>query len=263
MVTSKLSRPKPLFSLWHGKGRLRFGINLALSSLNHHRRTAIKTKILALLVLTASSTLPVDAQVVFSNDFASGFTNGNLIGQNGWTQTGAATNVPLTVSGGTAVLPSGATGQDGWNPLSSLVATTNAGDYLLSTIVFTLTNAANATGDYFFHLSSPTNTVSNFFQRLYSRSNTTGFQLGVGAQSAPGAYGTTVLNLNTQYTAVIKWDFLAGASNDVMTLYINPTNLIITNNTPYSSTTWAVAEPTNLAAVNFRIGGSTTTPGLT
>lgn len=221
----------------------------------------MKTKILAFLSLTAASLAPASAQVVFSNDFASGFTNGNLIGQNGWTQTGTATNVPLTVSGGVAVLPSGATGQDGWNAFTTPVATT-AGDYLLTTIVFTLTNAANATGDYFFHLSSPTNTTSNFFQRLYSRSNSTGFQLGVGAQSAPGAYGTTVLDLNTQYTAVIKWDFLAGASNDVMTLYINPTNLIITNNTPYSSTTWAVAEPTNLAAVNLRIGGLSTTPGV-
>jgi hypothetical protein len=47
-----------------------------------------------------------------------------------------------------------------------------------------------------------------------------------------------------------------------MTLYINPTNLIITNNTPYSSATWAVAEPTNLAAVNLRIGGLSTTPGV-
>lgn len=201
------------------------------------------------------------AQIVFSNDFGTGYTNGNLIGQNGWTQTGATTNVPLTVSNGTAVLPSGATGQDGWNAFSSVVSTTNAGDYILSTIVFTLTNAS-AAGDYFFHLSSPTNTTSNFYQRFYSRSNSTGFQLGVGAQGAPGAYGTDVLDLNTQYTAVIKWDFLAGPTNDVMTLYINPTNAIITNNTPYSSGTWAVPEPTTLAAANLRIGGSTSTPGV-
>jgi len=123
-----------------------------------------------------------------------------------------------------------------------------------------------ATGDYFFHLSSPTNTTSNFYQRLLSRSNSTGFQLGLVTTSGTGGatnYGTTVLSLNTLYTAVITWNFVSGAANDVLSLYVNPTDPIITNNTVYTSVTWgSAAEPTTLAAANLRIGGATTTPGV-
>jgi len=202
--------------------------------------------------------------VVFSSDFGTGYTNGNLVGQNGWTQTGTAATVAQTVSNGVVVLPSGATGQDSWNAFSSVVDSTISGNYLLSTINFTVTNAANTTGDYFFHLSSPTNTTTTFFQRLLTRSATGGFELGINGASAASsvAWGSTVLSLNTSYQAVIKWDFVSGATNDTLSLYLNPTDPIITNNTVFASTNFTTTEPTNVAAANLRIGGSTTTPGV-
>ena len=205
------------------------------------------------------------ATTVFSSDFSTGYTNGNLVGQNGWNQT--STNIPnvfQTVSNGVVVLPSGATGQDTWNAFSSAVSTTNAGNYLLTTINFSLTNAANTTGDYFFHLSSPTNTTTTFFQRLYSRSAVGGFELGINGASAATsvAWGSTVLSLNTSYQAVIKWDFVSGATNDTLSLYLNPTNPIITNNTVFASTNFTTTEPTTVAAANLRIGGTATTPGV-
>jgi hypothetical protein len=190
-----------------------------------------------------------------------------LVGQNGWNQTGDATaTVAQTVSNGTALLPSGAAGQDTYNAFSSTVNSTVYGDYLISTINFSITNAANTTGDYFFNLSSPVGTTSVFFQRLYSRNATEGggFQLGInGASAASSAvYGSTVLSLNTPYKAVIKWDFISGTLNDTLTLYVNPTDPILTNNTPYATSSFTTTEPTTVAAANLRIGSSAATPGV-
>lgn len=222
-------------------------------------------KIFLTLSAIAATALTAQAQTtVFSNNFGTNYTNGNLVGQNGWTQT--STNIATvfqTVSNGVVVLPSGATGQDTWNAFSSVVDTTVSGNYLLTTIRFSLTNAANATGDYFFHLSSPTNTTSNFYQRLYSRSNSTGFQLGISAtgNAASASFGS-LLSLNTPYEVKLKWDFVAGSANDLISLYVDPSDPIITNNTPYATVSWTNAEPAALAAANLRIGGSTTTPGV-
>ena len=225
-------------------------------------------KIIVTIAAIAASNFVVSAQTattVFSNDFSTGYTNGNLVGQNGWSQTTTNISAVLqTVSNGVVVLPSGATGQDTWNAFSSAVSTTNAGNYLLTTINFSLTNAANTTADYFFHLSSPTNTTSIFFQRLYSRSAVGGFELGINGASGATlvAWGSTVLSLNTRYQAVIKWEFVAGATNDLLSLYLDPLDPILTNNTVFASTNFTTTEPTTVAAANLRIGSASTTPGV-
>jgi hypothetical protein len=227
--------------------------------------------ILAALGLSLSMSA-AQATTVLDVDFASGYAVGDLIGplntatntvgQNGWAQTGTFTSGnPITIASGQAVLASGAVGQDGYKAFSSVVDSTVAGNYLLSTINFSVTSATGS-GDYFFHLSSPVATMSNFYQRLFVRPATGGFQLGISPNSSTGAYGTDVLALNTAYTVVAKWDFLAGGSNDPITVYVNPSDPIITNNTAYVSTAWSSVEPTSLAAANLRIGSSTTTPGI-
>jgi hypothetical protein len=227
----------------------------------------ILTGLVAALAVSAAQ-----ATTVLDVDFSSGYTAGNLIGplnspantvgQNGWAQTSTFTGGnPITIASGQAVLTSGATGQDGYKAFSSVVDSTVSGNYLLSTINFSVTSAS-AAGDYFFHVSSPAGTTSNFYQRLYVRSGTGGFQLGIFPTSGTPTYGSTILSLNTPYTVVTKWDFLAGASNDPITVYVDPTGPVLTANTPYVSTAWTATEPTTLAAANLRIGGSTTTPGI-
>jgi hypothetical protein len=234
-------------------------------------------KIIFTLTTLAVAALTVQAQTtVLSNDFGTNYTDGNLIGpvgsaagtvgQNGWTQTGAfASGSPITISNGQAVLPS-ASGQDGWKAFTSVVSNT-AGNYMLTTVGLTVTNATLA-GDYFFHLSSPTNTTSAFFQRLWARTNASGqlnFGLTVAATNASTSitWGSTAFSLNTTYAAVMKWDFISGISNDIVSLFIDPIGSIETW-TPEASVTWnsATAEPANLAAANLRIGGGTTTPGV-
>jgi hypothetical protein len=227
----------------------------------------MKKTLLTILSL-AAALLVTSAQaqtIVFSSDFSSGYTSGNLVGQNGWNQTGTTATVAQTVSNGTVLLPSGAAGQDTYNAFSSTVNSTVSGDYLISTINFSITNAANTTGDYFFNLSSPVGTTSTFFQRLYSRNATEGggFQLGINGASAASAAGWgSTLSLNTAYKAVIKWDFISGTLNDTLTLYVNPTDPILTNNTPYATSSFTTTEPTTVAAANLRIGSSAATPGV-
>jgi hypothetical protein len=239
-------------------------------------KPAMKKFILTLVAIAASSAA-VNAQTattVFSNNFGTNYTDGDLIGpvgtvantvgQNDWAQTGNFTSGnPITISNGQAVLPSGSTGQDAWKAFDTIVDATTSGGYLITTINFSLTNVPSATGDYFFHLSSPAGTTSTFFQRLFARSAVGGFELGIsGGSSATGAgFGSTVLSLNTSYEAVIKWDFVSGTLNDVLSLYIDPTDPVLTNNAVYASTNFLTTEPTTVAAANLRIGSSTSTVG--
>ena len=220
-------------------------------------------------ILTAFTFTALAAQaqtVVFSNDFGTGYTDGNLVGQNGWSQTSTAANNPVQVTSGQVVLPFALGGQDVWAPLSTAVTNT-AGNYMLSKVNFSVTNATLA-GDYFFNLSSPTNTSSAFFQRLWARTNVSGqlnFGLTVSSTNATTAvtWGSTAFTFNTTYNAVMSWDFISGASNDVVKLFIDQSGDIGTW-TSEASVTWnsSTAEPPNLAAINLRQGSASITSGV-
>src|SRR5438477_6454326 len=53
---------------------------------------------------------------VYLNDNFSTYANGNLVGQNGWTQLGATSTLPLQVNSGMVVIPGAqsADNQDAW-----------------------------------------------------------------------------------------------------------------------------------------------------
>jgi trimeric autotransporter adhesin len=223
---------------------------------------------IASVVMAVSSS---QAQTLLDVNFASGYTDGNLIGpvntaantigQGGWAQTGTFTGGnPVAINSGKAILASGATGQDAWKAFDS-AATMAAGTSLLSKINFSITSATTG-GDYFFHLGSPAGSTSNFYQRLFAKSTTGGFLLGISATSNTGIYGTSLLSLNTAYDVVIAWNSITGSSNDTLNVYVNPTDPTLANNSAYTSATWTVAEPSTLNAANLRIGGATTTPGV-
>jgi len=233
-----------------------------------------KNKMKKALIAIASLVMIVSAsqaQTLLDVNFASGYTDGNLvgplntaantIGQGGWAQTSTfAAGNPITISSGKAILASGSTGQDAWKAFDS-AATMTAGTSLLSKINFSVTSATSG-GDYFFHLGSPAGSTSNFYQRLFAKSTTGGFLLGIGTASSTGTYGTSLLSLNTAYNVVIAWNSITGSLNDTLNVYVNPTNPTLANNSAYTSTTWTVAEPSTLDAANLRIGGSGTTPGV-
>ena len=220
------------------------------------------------VVMTVSAS---QAQTLLDVNFASGYTDGNLIGpvntvgntigQGGWAQTGTFTGGnPVAINSGKAILASGATGQDAWKAFDS-AATMTAGTSLLSKINFTVTSATSG-GDYFFHLGSPAGSTSGFYQRLFAKSTTGGFLLGISTTSSTGTYGTSLLSLNTAYNVVIAWNSITGSSNDTLNVYVNPTDPTLANNSAYTSATWNVAEPSTLDTANLSLGGSGTTPGV-
>lgn len=218
-----------------------------------------------LVGLFAWASLAAHAEVVFQDAF---LVDGPLVGstpQTGtgnWTQTGTSTVNPLTIAGG--VLNIGTNGQDAYGTFSSAVSAT-AGTSLFSAFDLSITSA-QAGGDYFFHLSNPAGTTSNFYQRFFARSSGSGYQLGISSGSGTGSittYGSDVLTFGQTIRIVTAWDFVAGSNNDLLSIYVNPTDPVRGNNTTYVggySWTGSLAEPTSIAAVNFRQGTATSAP---
>jgi len=206
--------------------------------------------------LLAGASAAVADTIVFSDNFdvPDGPLNGTTpdVGSGMWTATQSAAN-PIQIASQRVALVN--TGEDSYAAFTAPVPAT-AGLGLLSSLDINVT-AASAGGDYFFHLSNPAGTTSIFVQRLFARSSGNGYQLGLLDTSGTGSvttWGSTVLDFGTTYGVDVLWNFVAGANNDTFSVSVD--------DTPYLTHAWTSvnAEPTNLAAVNFRQGGSSTFP---
>jgi hypothetical protein len=210
---------------------------------------------LAAVTLSMCIACPTWAALIFRDTFSGPV--GNLSGTTpttsgtNWLATAAAAT-PIQTGTGTAVV--GTSGQDEYSGFSGGAVSTASGSITTSFDV-NVTSAA-AAGDYFLHLSNPLATSSNFYQRFFARSSGQGFQFGI-TETSGGAivYGTTVLTFGTSNHVDIKWTFVPGATNDTLAVSVG--------GSPYVNTTFAVAEPTNLAAVNLRQGTAANAPALT
>jgi len=220
-------------------------------------------KKLIITTLLALIAFNLNAATFLFDDLTTGYTDGNLVGQNGWTQTATASNNPVQYFGGKVVV--GSTGQDVWKSFTTQISKASVST-VYTRIDFSVVNA-QATGDYFFNLSDPAGTSSNFYQRLFVRSSGSGFNLGLQSISGTGSltvWSSSVYNLNELLKVVIAWDMVAGAANDTFSVYVNPlTNdrslltADITSN--WNSTTGP--EPTlTISALNLRQGSATTAP---
>lgn len=209
-------------------------------------------------ILTAA---PAFGTVLLDDSFT--YTDGALVGQGGWGQTGTVVTNPIQVSSGQAVL--GTSGQDAYKGLSASAPNT-PGNSLYTGADVTVT-AAQATGDYFLHLSDPLATSSNFYQRVFAKASGGGFVLGLVDNSGTGSvitYGTNILNLGQTYRVVVGWTFVAGTTNDTFKLYVDPADASEPSNTPYLTHTWTstLAEPAQLAAANLRQGSASNAPSV-
>ena len=201
-----------------------------------------------------------EAALYYSTSFSSGYANGNLVGQSGWAQTGVTATAPIQVNGGQAVV--GTSGQDVYSSFSTAAPTTSGSTlYFAATVTVT---AAQATGDYFFHVSDPAGTTSNFYGRVFAKSSGSGFVLGISPNTSTAAYGATVLNFNQSYQVVVGWDFVAGASNDTFSLFVNPNSTDRASLSAYVvSAAFASGEPTTqVSAINLRQGTAASAPSV-
>ena len=120
-------------------------------------------------------------------------------------------------------------------------------------------SAAQATGDYFFHFGGAT-IGSTFASRLYIRSATDGFQLGLSKTSDPSpTYASATYQLNTTYLVVVKYTVVAGATNDVADLFIQPV-LGQAEPTPDVTKTSTAGDLTTIGTIALRQGGATLAP---
>jgi hypothetical protein len=61
---------------------------------------------------------------------------------------------------------------------------------------------------------------------------------------------------------VIQWNFLDGTNKDTLSLFVDPTDPILTNNAVYAATAFTTDQST-VAAANLRIGvGTLQSPGV-
>lgn len=211
---------------------------------------------LAFCVAAATSSVH-GVSVIYSTDFNSPtYSNGGLIGQDSWVITGTSVVSPITVANtgvnGTVTLTT--TGQD---VRRAFAAQSSDSVFLKAEITVA---SAQATGDYFIHLGD--NSTSNFYARTYIRSSGAGFQMALGTSSGtPVNYGTTVLSFATTYTILMRYDFVAGPSNDTGALFVNPTTADGSGDTAYVAATTTGTDAITISSVSLRQGTASNAPG--
>lgn len=196
---------------------------------------------------------------LYSTDFnAPTYSDGGLIGQDGWAITGASVVNPIAVTntGTNGIVPLTTTGQDVNRTFAAL-----ASDSAFLSADFTI-SAAQATGDYFIHLGDGGS--SNFYGRVYAKSSGAGFVMAMTTSSgAPTGYGSTVLNFGQTYHMVARYDFVAGAANDTGALYIDPVDPQGVGDTAYVLAQTIGTDATTISSANLRQGTAANAPTLT
>lgn len=188
--------------------------------------------------LVIGALAPIANATVFFNDDFSTFTNGDLVGQNGWAQRGTTATLPLQVNGGRVVIGGGQT-VDNQDAIKVAGAPTIAdGTSLFMGARFTINSASTATGGSSYFLALRTGGFDNL--RIAVRESSAGkFQLGLrfnGQAANVFAWGSE-LDYGVRYNLIAAFNSIAGATNDTASVFINPTSQQIGNNTAYASVT--------------------------
>ncbi|MEY3479362.1 MAG: hypothetical protein RIQ71_137 [Verrucomicrobiota bacterium] len=181
----------------------------------------------------ASST-GADGAAYANVDFTAAYTNGILVGQDGWLTYLSNTASPITVSGGEARLAGGTSYQAACKNITPYQFADNASVHLRVDV-----NVRNAptNGTDFFLVTRETDAITgqpsgkNYF-RLYVKSSGSGFQIGWNPHAETGTnvsppvptYADTVFNFNRDYRLVMRCDSAASRNNDDTYLFVDPTN---------------------------------------
>ena len=186
-------------------------------------------------------------------DFATGYTDGNLAGQNGWIQTGT-NNIdgPVQVAAGSATLKGQmrlpqSTAKDVKINLSSPTT-------IFVNLNLTVTKAHSA-GQGVFALQTVAGGAGTAFGRLYIKSGGAGFNLGLNTSGGGAVYGATELAFDTPYKIVIAYESKSGNANDIGHVYVNPTGGVWTEwPAELTQTSTAAAEPANFKSLVLQQG---------
>ena len=209
-------------------------------------------------------------QVLATENF--NYTIGDSLTNHGWSaHSGAGTNVQVVTTGltYTGYIGSGiggsstlaTTGQDVNKTWAAYPNGITSGSIYYSFLVNL--DSAQTTGDYFFHFFK---NFSTFPARLYAKKAFTSqnFSFGIlkGSTVANVAWSDSIYSFGTTYLVVVKYSFIAGATNDTVALWINP-NVSGTEPTPTifeTSADKATADYDTVYGVAIRQGTATSAP---
>lgn len=213
------------------------------------------------IVLFYSSVLAATTMLV--EDFS--YTPGTALTANGWTAHSAAGTNPITVvSPGLtyAGYPSSGVGNTvaltttGEDDSKTFTSQTSGSVYAAAMVNITSTQT---TGDYFFHMG-PSPIGTSFFARVFVKKDpsSTNFAFGIQKGStANAAYTPFSYVPGTTYLIVVKYNFVAGATNDTANLFVNPTLGGVEPSPTVTATVDTSADATNIGSVALRQGSST------
>lgn len=233
-------------------------------------------KIMVVFIL-GTIALPGNAQTRLVDDIFN-YNEGDLVGQGGWTQVGSSAATPIQVVSNalayegyikdatTKSVEIKNSGQDAFKSIGKTI--TSESVYASVLINFNTVQAANAgtsSGDYFMHFGDGTSTL--YLGRLFVKKSSGGDKMvfGVVRATSPSAttnWTTTEYDLNKTHLIVLKYTFVDGEKNDIISLYVNPDTSGETEPTPdiVSNPAETQADSQGISAVYIRQGSSGKTP---
>ena len=202
----------------------------------------------------------VTAQPLFTESY--NYATGSPLTSTNWVQRTAGSST-ISVIAGNLNFPSSVSHSSGnrvrlTNTVGQSVyqAITGTGATTYNSLVVNV-SAAQAAGEYFYVLGNSTSPLT-YGARIYIRSNGAGFNFGVVKSTGTPVYETTIRNFNTDYLLVLKYEVVAGVTNDIVSLFVNPSPLNTEPglaNVVYNSTTVGTdigtATTTNISSVNL------------
>lgn len=172
-----------------------------------------------------------------------------LVGQNGWEQGIAGTYKAEISSSGlaypnytTSALSKAASFQALSNRVQKKFTGTLSDSYYYS---FLINVSSAGSGDFFIGLFSG----SAFRGRAYLKAEGDGFQIGL-AKTTSGVVNYTngsPLSYGTTHLVIVKYEFVAGSANDIVSLYLNPD---LSGNEPTTATIGKLTDSGNDASAN-------------
>ncbi|MBK7212173.1 MAG: T9SS type A sorting domain-containing protein [Bacteroidales bacterium] len=205
---------------------------------------------------------------LFVDNFS--YIPGTTLVSNGWAVTGTAATPTVNVSASSIAYPgylSSGIGNEAALAISgedvNHTFTSQTSGVVYASCLINVTSAT-LTGDYFFHLGAST-IGSTYHGRVFvKRDGSNNLAFGI---SRAGAIGTAVFSgftysLNTTYLLVLKYTIVAGATNDLAAIYINPSLNSAEPGTGWISSTDTPADLANIGTVALRQGSSSNAAAL-
>ena len=224
------------------------------------------TAIVFAVILIVSNSF---AQTIFTEEFE--YPVGDSLTSHGYTAHSGGTTNAITIRTGNLTYPGYPTSglgdhiqliNSGQDVNKTLPADVTSGTVYASMLV----NIDSArTGEYFFHLG-PNPVSTTFRARVFVKKALNGnlaFGLSVGSISAsvPAVYTDSVYSTGITYLIVTAYEIVAGTTNDIVKLWVNP-DLLGIEPTPLLTLTDATQTDINVGSYAFRQGSAAIGPFL-